>query len=59
MDLQIHNFAASTADVFQCYKSDKQCKEFIDLIAKDLSEDFIHQNLSNDDFFLFLPMAAP
>ena len=39
---------------FYCYKYDKQCKDFIDLITRDWNEDFLHLHLSNDDFFSVL-----
>ena len=34
--------------------SDKQCKYFVDLIAKDVNEELIDQHLKNDDFFSVL-----
>ena len=55
MDLQLHNFAdPSLADKYKSYKSDKQCKQFIDCIPIDLKE----TNASDLDDECFIAILA-
>ena len=54
MDLQLNNFAPSSKEHFQCYRTDTQCKYFIELISKDIQDKLINQDLDNSDFISVL-----
>ena len=55
MDLALHNFADhDLADSYSSYKSDKQCREFVDYIAADIQDKLVHTKLDDDSFISIL-----